>query len=316
MPSRLSTDRSPAWSPGRGPFGAPIPRACRLEGGTDAVRRDARGGASDPRVRREHVPRGPTMRRFTLGEPPSAALEGRTRPTATVTGCPADARPAGGEFRIVRPDGPLRTVHTRGGPVPGADGGTASMRAVPRDVGEPRRGRPVVCETRDSPQHHRRRARTGHRLVAEPRGACCRHGTLPAASVPGPSRRSPRPTAPPRPAAVPRRDGRQRPRRRSARRRGGSLPRAGREGSGDGRPAPAAQRRPVPRHRVPLPGRNREGTAAALRLLCLLCLLHLAPRFTAGRDARQRVRTAVEESGGTGPGDVPRVPAVCRMPAG
>ncbi|MFF8594113.1 SpoIIE family protein phosphatase [Streptomyces sp. NPDC015220] len=124
----------------------------------------------------------PAAPALTLDELPSLVLE-EDRPllTALVTGCLVDARPVEGEFRIVRPDRTVRTVHMMGEPVLDADGATASMWAVLRDVGEPRRGRSAVRETRDSPRHHRPRARTGHRLAVESREA-----------VPPPWRGSPR----------------------------------------------------------------------------------------------------------------------------
>ncbi|MYS76889.1 phosphatase, partial [Streptomyces sp. SID5926] len=56
-------------------------------------------------------------------------------------------------FRVVRPDGSVRTVHMMGEPVLDADGSTASMWAVLRDVGELRRSQRAVSETRDSLRH-------------------------------------------------------------------------------------------------------------------------------------------------------------------
>jgi serine phosphatase RsbU (regulator of sigma subunit) len=87
--------------------------------------------------------------------------------TAMVTGCLVDAKPIDGEFRIVRPDGEVRTVHMMGEPVVDADGSTASMWAVLRDVSELRRSRQAVSETRDSLQRHRRHAQSEHRLAVE-----------------------------------------------------------------------------------------------------------------------------------------------------
>jgi hypothetical protein len=239
MPPPLSADRSPAQPPGRGPLDALISQARRLKGGVDAVRRDARGDASDPQTRWERalcelalhqlteldghlaqlrdgpppvtaapaapptatpaappgsllsrvgsaewnlltgeagwsgelfqiLGRDPAVPPLTLDELPSVALEeDRPRLTAMVTDCLVDARPIDGEFRIVRPDGAVRTVHMMGEPVLDADGGTASMWAVLRDVSELRRSQSAVCETRDSLQHHRHRAQTEHRLVVE-----------------------------------------------------------------------------------------------------------------------------------------------------
>ncbi|MFI2642224.1 SpoIIE family protein phosphatase [Streptomyces sp. NPDC018610] len=112
-------------------------------------------------------PAGPAL---TLDELPSLVLdEDRPRLTALVTDCLVDARPVDGEFRVVRPDGAVRTVHMMGEPVLDADGATASMWAVLRDVSELRRSQSAVRETRDSLRHHRHLTHTGHRLAVEPR---------------------------------------------------------------------------------------------------------------------------------------------------
>ncbi|MEU0599870.1 SpoIIE family protein phosphatase [Streptomyces sp. NPDC006393] len=110
-------------------------------------------------------PAGPAL---TLDELPSLALdEDRPRLTAMITDCLVDARLIDGEFRIVRPDGTVRTVHMMGEPVVDTDGGTASMWAVLRDVSELRRSQSAVRETRDVLQHHRDLAQTERRLAAE-----------------------------------------------------------------------------------------------------------------------------------------------------
>ncbi|CAL9644367.1 SpoIIE family protein phosphatase [Streptomyces sp. Tu 3180] len=113
--------------------------------------------------------RDPAAPALTLDELPSL-VHGEDRPklTAMVTDCLVDARPIDGEFRVVHPDGGVRTVHMMGEPVLGADGSTASMWAVLRDVSELRRCRRAVSETRDS--LHRQRhaaAQTEHRLAVE-----------------------------------------------------------------------------------------------------------------------------------------------------
>ncbi|MET9700489.1 SpoIIE family protein phosphatase [Streptomyces sp. NPDC006529] len=88
--------------------------------------------------------------------------------TAMVTACLVDGKPIDGEFRIVRPDGVVRTLHMRGEPVVDeSDGCTASMWAVLRDVSELRRSERAVRETRDSLQQQRQIARTEHRLAVE-----------------------------------------------------------------------------------------------------------------------------------------------------
>ncbi|MEV7689805.1 PP2C family protein-serine/threonine phosphatase [Streptomyces bungoensis] len=110
----------------------------------------------------------PAAPALTLDELPSLVPEeDRPKLTAMVTDCLVDARPVDGEFRVLRPDGSERTVHMMGEPVLGADGSTASMWAVLRDVSELRRHRRTVRETHDSLRRHRSRARTEQRLVAE-----------------------------------------------------------------------------------------------------------------------------------------------------
>ncbi|MEU6892608.1 SpoIIE family protein phosphatase [Streptomyces sp. NPDC046557] len=87
--------------------------------------------------------------------------------TAMVTDCLVDGKPIDGEFRIVRADGRVRTLHMRGEPVLDSDGCTASMWAVLRDVSELRRSQRAVRESRDSLQRRREIARTEHRLAVE-----------------------------------------------------------------------------------------------------------------------------------------------------
>ncbi|MGW2383283.1 PP2C family protein-serine/threonine phosphatase [Streptomyces sp. NPDC001658] len=112
--------------------------------------------------------RDPAAPPLTLDELPSVVLdEDRPKLTSMVTGCLVDAKPIDGEFRIVRPDGEVRTVHMMGEPVLDTDGSTASMWAVLRDVSELRRSQRVVSETRDSLQRDRDRAHTEHRLAVE-----------------------------------------------------------------------------------------------------------------------------------------------------
>ena len=112
--------------------------------------------------------RDPAAPPLTLDELPSLVLD-QDRPglTAMVTGCLVDAQRIDGEFRVVRPDGEVRTVHMMGEPVLAADGSTASMWAVLRDVSELRRSERAVRESHDSLQHHRQRAQSEHRLAVE-----------------------------------------------------------------------------------------------------------------------------------------------------
>ncbi|MEW2399026.1 SpoIIE family protein phosphatase [Streptomyces sp. NPDC046862] len=112
--------------------------------------------------------RDPAAPPLTLDELPSLVLdEDRPRLSAMVTDCLVDAKRIDGEFRIVLGDGAVRTVHMMGEPVLDADGSTASMWAVLRDVSELRRCRRTVSETRDSLQRQRHIAQTEHRLAVE-----------------------------------------------------------------------------------------------------------------------------------------------------
>ncbi|MFJ6838411.1 PP2C family protein-serine/threonine phosphatase [Streptomyces sp. NPDC091209] len=105
---------------------------------------------------------------LTLDELPSLVFdEDRPMLTTMVTDCLIDAKPIDGEFRIVRPDGGVRTVHMMGEPVLDADGSTASMWAVLRDVSELRRSQRTVGETRESLQRRQHVAQTEHRLAVE-----------------------------------------------------------------------------------------------------------------------------------------------------
>ncbi|MGW0996024.1 PP2C family protein-serine/threonine phosphatase [Streptomyces sp. NPDC002523] len=111
----------------------------------------------------------PAAPALTLDELPALVHdEDRRTLTSMVTDCLVDAKPIDGEFRVVRPDGSVRTVHMMGEPVLGADGGTVSMWAVLRDVSELRRHRHTVRESHDSLQLHREQAQqTEHRLAVE-----------------------------------------------------------------------------------------------------------------------------------------------------
>ncbi|WP_045555667.1 PP2C family protein-serine/threonine phosphatase [Streptomyces sp. FxanaA7] len=112
--------------------------------------------------------RDPAAPPLTLDELPSLVLdEDRPHLTAMVTDCLIDAKRIDGEFRVVLPDGGVRTVHMMGEPVLDDDGGTASMWAVLRDVSELRRSQRAVSETRDSLHRQRHIAQTEHRLAVE-----------------------------------------------------------------------------------------------------------------------------------------------------
>ncbi|MFE6853660.1 PP2C family protein-serine/threonine phosphatase [Streptomyces sp. NPDC057674] len=84
-----------------------------------------------------------------------------------VTDCLIDGKPIDGEFRIARTDGCVRTVHMTGEPVLDADGCTASMWAVLRDVSELRRSERAVRESRDSLERSRHIEQTERRVAVE-----------------------------------------------------------------------------------------------------------------------------------------------------
>ncbi|MFG2940390.1 PP2C family protein-serine/threonine phosphatase [Streptomyces sp. NPDC048282] len=112
--------------------------------------------------------RDPATPALTLDELPSVVLdEDRPWLTSMVTSCLVDAKPIDGEFRVLRADGNVRTVHMMGEPVLGGDGSTASMWAVLRDVSELRRSQRTVRETQDSMRSLQQRARTEQRLAVE-----------------------------------------------------------------------------------------------------------------------------------------------------
>ncbi|WP_199551453.1 PP2C family protein-serine/threonine phosphatase [Streptomyces sp. N35] len=112
--------------------------------------------------------RSPDRPPLTLDELPTFVFaEDRDLLTQMVTDCLIDGRPIDGEFRIVREDDSVRTLHMMGEPVLDADGSTASMWAVVRDVSELRRSQSALRETRDSLQRQRHIAQTEHRLAVE-----------------------------------------------------------------------------------------------------------------------------------------------------
>lgn len=112
--------------------------------------------------------RAPGSGPMSLDELPSAVFaDDQPVLQSMVTGCLIDGRPIDGEFRVVRADGVVRTVHMMGEPVLDADGCTASMWAVLRDVSELRRSERAVRETRDSFQRRRQIERTERRVAVE-----------------------------------------------------------------------------------------------------------------------------------------------------
>ncbi|WP_328890861.1 PP2C family protein-serine/threonine phosphatase [Streptomyces sp. NBC_00316] len=105
---------------------------------------------------------------LSLDELPSVLLpEDQPLLTSLVTDCLVDGKPIDGEFRILRTDGRTRTLHMMGEPVLDADGCTASMWAVLRDVSELRRSQRVVRRTSDSFRRQQHMAQTEHRMAVE-----------------------------------------------------------------------------------------------------------------------------------------------------
>ncbi|WP_189850842.1 PP2C family protein-serine/threonine phosphatase [Streptomyces omiyaensis] len=105
---------------------------------------------------------------MSLDEMPTVVFsEDQPRLQTMVTDCLIDGKPIDGEFRIVRSDAKVRTVHMTGEPVLDADGCTASMWAVLRDVSELRRSERAVRESRDSLERSRHAERTERRVAVE-----------------------------------------------------------------------------------------------------------------------------------------------------
>ncbi|MBQ0865437.1 PP2C family protein-serine/threonine phosphatase [Streptomyces sp. RK75] len=105
---------------------------------------------------------------LSLDELPSWVVAGdQPALAAAFTDCLVDGRAIDREFRLVRPDGSVRTVHMVGEPVLDDEGSTASMWAVVRDVSELRRSEHAVRESRDSLQRERHIAQTERRVAVE-----------------------------------------------------------------------------------------------------------------------------------------------------
>ncbi|MFJ5227281.1 PP2C family protein-serine/threonine phosphatase [Streptomyces sp. NPDC088400] len=112
--------------------------------------------------------RAPESGPLTLDELPSLVFpDDQALLTAIVTDCLIDGKPIDGEFRIVRADGRVRTVHMMGEPVLDTAGCTASMWAVLRDISELRRSERMVRDSWDSLRREEHIARAETRLVAE-----------------------------------------------------------------------------------------------------------------------------------------------------
>ncbi|MFC8831193.1 PP2C family protein-serine/threonine phosphatase [Streptomyces sp. NPDC057137] len=112
--------------------------------------------------------RPPEKGPMTLDELPSVMVaEDQSLLQTLVTECLVDGKPIDSEFRIVRTDRRVRTLHMMGEPVLDSDGCAASMWAVLRDVSELRRSRRAVDESGDTLRRRERTARTEQRIVAE-----------------------------------------------------------------------------------------------------------------------------------------------------
>ncbi|GGP95198.1 SpoIIE family protein phosphatase [Streptomyces roseolilacinus] len=118
------------------------------------------------------IGRPPEAGPMSLDELPSLVfVEDQPLLTRLVTDCLVDGKPIDGEFRVVRADGRVRTLHVAGEPVLDGEGRTASMWAVFRDVSELRRSERAVRESRESLRRRQEREQAERRLVAEFREA-------------------------------------------------------------------------------------------------------------------------------------------------
>ncbi|WP_149182163.1 SpoIIE family protein phosphatase [Streptomyces sp. TRM49041] len=116
------------------------------------------------RIFGRHPETGP----MSLDELPSAVFaDDQTVLTQLVTGCLIDGKPIDSEFRIVRADGRVRTLHMVGEPVLDSEGCTASMWAVLRDVSELRRSERAVRDSQDSLRRRQEVEQTEHRVAVE-----------------------------------------------------------------------------------------------------------------------------------------------------
>lgn len=140
--------------------------------------------------------RTPETGPLSLDDLPSVLVpEDQPLLTSLVTDCLVDGKPIDGEFRIVHTDGRIRTLHMMGEPVLDADGCTASMWAVLRDVSALHRSRQVVRRTQESLHRQQHIARTERRMAVELQEAVLPRGEARSAfRTRGPDRWTSRPT--------------------------------------------------------------------------------------------------------------------------
>jgi PAS domain-containing protein len=141
----LREEARPAGSPPAGP----VARAAR-DGGVYRPPGPGRAGSAEWDLLTDRAHWSEELYRL-LGRPPSAGplsldeLPTHVLPadqpalTALITACLVDGRPLDGEFRVLRPDGVVRTVRMTGEPVLDSTGCAASLWAVLRDVSHLRR---------------------------------------------------------------------------------------------------------------------------------------------------------------------------------
>ncbi|MET7870957.1 PP2C family protein-serine/threonine phosphatase [Streptomyces cyaneofuscatus] len=161
-PARRSTDRDDRVSADGAPAGSSANRVGSAEWNllTDEV--------SWSEELYEIFGRPPGSPPLSLDDLPSVLLpDDQPKLTSMVTGCLVDGQPMDGEFRIVRPDGEVRTLHMTGEPVLDSEGCTASMWAVLRDVGELRRHEETVSRNRDSARRDEPIEHSRHRTATE-----------------------------------------------------------------------------------------------------------------------------------------------------
>ncbi|MFI5756681.1 PP2C family protein-serine/threonine phosphatase [Streptomyces sp. NPDC051569] len=172
---QLRAGRPGAPAEGRQDAPAALPRPDRPEPGGSPV---GRVGSAEWNLITDEVTwsaelfeifgRAPLSGPLSLDELPSLVFpDDQPLLTSLVTGCLIDGRPIDGEFRVLTGAGRIRTLHMRGEPVLGADGCTASMWAVLRDVSELRRGERAVRESRETIRREQHTARTEQRIVVE-----------------------------------------------------------------------------------------------------------------------------------------------------